>query len=793
MGMAAMELNGGYTMYVGECAHYGECRQSNSPLADMVWLDEWVQKIGGPARVVAVILPAQGHNIQHLVVSKIPHAERFMIPKSSFDIAQGHHMLQKLHHMIDQRLHYQQDACMYHGAVHALRITAETEFGLPHANPIIVIKDIESSTYMTLIHEDCLNMLNVFSGLSVARGSKPIPCLFQRMSKFCVTKGGKRLLRSNLMQPPRDLTLISKRQDCVEQMIEDHDGMLAVQSALSGLSDTANGADGLLKIMCMDTGRGTSSQKIAMLTSGLMDMKRFCDGLVLLKDALRSFHSDLFESCRSVLNDQVSDTVNETLESLFDESIVEAVMTDSKKTPFMAKTQQIFALKSGCQLLDAHRNRFTVATEQVHDLASMLRRTYPTECASLSVKYSWARGFFFLMKSRGSESRSSSWMGEEHGDGAVALPTGSGLVCLSDNGKTIQATCEELNALNMRIHDSSNECLKITEEILRERCGSVVSAHLEWIVSLQDIIGEIDMLAAMAMFCSQNDGYTKPILTQHGPLIIQQGRHPVFEDVVDDFICNDTYLADECSVQIVSGPNMAGKSTFLKQNGILVILAQIGSFVPASFMCLTPFKNISMIKENPLQHQGSMFNGQMIQVARTIPTLSNKTLVLVDELCDCSSSSDSIALSWAIIETLVCSGSKALIATHVDSLGNLSLLYPNCCSLRIKFFDSEEQQQENRKICPGAIEASEHYGIALAEKMGFPEEVVQDARQISDRVMANVSGGLQVQSMPGIAQERAILKACSKIDCIRELYENKAINDTQVFDSLCRIKNTIVP
>lgn len=798
--MAAMDLHEGYTMCVAECAHAGvgcqpACDDTTTytPQYDCSWLDDWVQKIGGPSRIVGVVIPEHGSS---MVSSKLPHAEHFTLPKSCFDFESGFEMIQKLENVVDRCHKYRRERCMWYGAVHALSVVAEAEFGLlPHATAVKVIKEIQSVSHMDIIHSDCLDMLNIFARIPT-RGKKWIPSLFHNMSKFCVTKGGRKLLRSNLMQPPRDVHLISKRQDCLEEMIEDDQGLLGVRSALSGLSETANGADGLLKIMSKDPEKGTSSDKIAMLTSGLIDLKKFCDSLILLKDSLNSFHSDIFECVRRKLDPQVSDAVTEMLTSLFDESIIETVTRDSKKTPFITKTQQIFALKSGCQLLDAHRNRFTVATEHVHELASTLRMSYPVECGTLSIKYSWARGFFFLIQSRNSRDPSQPYSGQEEGGGEeqpAPFPQSSGLVCLSDNGKTIQATCEELNALNMRIHDSSTTCLKITEDILRERCGSVVNAHLEWIVSLQDMIGEIDMISAMAVFCSQKDGYTRPILTHHGPLIIQQGRHPLLEDNLDAFTPNDTYLADDCSIQILSGPNMAGKSTYLKQNGILVVLAQIGSFVPSSFMCLTPFKNIAMVKENSIQRQGSTFNTQMLQVTRTIRNLCSKSLVLVDELCDSSSSSDSIALSWAIIETLVCSNAKALVATHVSSLGsNLRLLYPNCSAFRINLClsDSNETQENNRKIEPGGISDSEHYGIALAERLGFPPQVTQDARNIAEGVLANISGGLNIQSIPGLLQERAILKMCSKIDCIRELYENKAIGEDQLFETLCKIQST---
>lgn len=791
-------------MWVGECAcgHYLKRRMEidDERLVesfDIHWLDDWVQTVGGPSSVAAVVLPDHATSMQRAIASKLPDAECFKLPKSSFDREQGYEMFEKLQrHAIDRRHCRQQTGmCMYYGAVHALCVLAESEFGLAsHATAIKVVKDIENSFHMNLLDRNTLDILNIFAHIP-SGGSKAIPSLFQMMSKLCVTKVGRRLLRSNLMQPPRDVSLISKRQDCVEEMVEDYEGLSNIQSALIGLSNTTNGADGLLKIMNLDSRKGTSSQKIALITSGLIDLKIFCDSLVLLKDALRPFQSAILESFKRVVNDQGSNAVSQVLESLFDERITDYMSNGSKKMPFITKTQQIFALKSGYRLLDVHRNRFTVATERVHELASSIRASCPGSCGTLSVKYASTRGFFFSFISRRSTSDPAC---EEDGnisqEDSMPFPASSGLVCLSNNGKVIEATCEELNALNMRIHDSSRECLKITEEILHQQCGSIISDHLEWIVSLQDALAEIDMLAAIARFSSQKDDYIRPTVTRRGPFIVQDGRHPLLEDFVEHYVCNDTYMSDDCSIQILSGPNMAGKSTFLRQNAILTVLAQIGSFVPASYMCLTPFKSIFVIKENPHGGQESSFNAQMTQIRRMTRNLTRESLVLVDEIYDSSSLSGTIALSWAIIEELACSGCKAFIASHVTSLGsNFPLLYPNCTSLRINMcpLNSNNMDESDRKIQPGNTTESDHYGITLAKRLGFPEDVINDAHKIAKRVHANISGGLYVESIPGLKQEKAILKSCSTIDCIKELYENHAIGENQLYESLCRLQTTL--
>ena len=99
--------------------------------------------------------------------------------------------------------------------------------------------------------------------------------------------------------------------------------------------------------------------------------------------------------------------------------------------------------------------------------------------------------------------------------------------------------------------------------------------------------------------------------------------------------------------------------------------------------------------------------------------------------------------------------------------------------------------ESDRKIQPGNTTESDHYGIALAKRLGFPEDVINDAHKIAKRVHANISGGLYVESIPGLKQEKAILKSCSTIDCIKELYENHAIGENQLYESLCRLQTIL--
>ena len=234
-----------------------------------------------------------------------------------------------------------------------------------------------------------------------------------------------------------------------------------------------------------------------------------------------------------------------------------------------------------------------------------------------------------------------------------------------------------------------------------------------------------------------------------------------------------------------------GKSIFLKQNALCVLLAQVGALVPASFMSLTPFDGISLIKETnsakQLQQVARTIEGirSRMQTASTASCASSDTprssdrrghLVLVDEVCDVASTLPRLAFSWALVEEFLVSNTMALIATHVTSLSKLADLYPNA---RARMVDT------NRKIRDGAVREG-GYGIELARRTGFPKETIEAATRISSMILEQVSRNVHVRDYPSLARERDILKAYSRIQCLEELKERGLADD--VASSLSKIK-----
>lgn len=541
-------------------------------------------------------------------------------------------------------------------------------------------------------------------------------------------------------------------------------------------------------------GRGSGARpgpdlanKVTRLTLGFLGLKTFSESLQVLRNAVDSFRSEVFRKFKDTMDQAGGDELLELFGSLFSENLT------TQKAAFMSRSQQIFALKSGHPLLDVYRKTFCDATQGVHDLANVCKVQNPRDFANLSVRYAEQRGFFFHVPiPRG---KPNVFLENYQGDTRNALP--QGFVVLVDQGKAVQCTCDELNALNMRIATAAKDCIAITESILDEKCGYIVENVLSQLISMYDAISEIDMLAGFALLATQKQGYSRPVVTTYGPFVIQEGRHPMMEEKIEEYQSNDTWMCEDSTVQVITGPNLAGKSTFLKQNGLLVLMAQCGSFVPASFMCLTPFKNIFMLKDGVhLGNTGVSSSTQqtMKQIAHAIQHASRQSLILADEICNTSSSLYDTALCWAIAEEFLILQCKTLIATHATQLCSLSQLYPQCrcftLSARKTSQNNDNSIEYTRKLRRGRPHESERYGIALAQKLGFPPDVIETARNMASILEQQISRKVLVESLPGLHQETLAFGISSQVACIKEMFSSGDFTPEDVFESLSKIRTS---
>lgn len=259
-----------------------------------------------------------------------------------------------------------------------------------------------------------------------------------------------------------------------------------------------------------------------------------------------------------------------------------------------------------------------------------------------------------------------------------------------------------------------------------------------WRAELQfaaDAIAEIDSLYSLAV-AARKLGYVRPELVDDGSLEIRDGFHPVIAAVNPDldFIPNDVSLNNEATrLMLITGPNMAGKSTYLRQTGLIVLMAQMGSFVPAKAARIGVVDRIftRVGASDRLARGLSTFMVEMIETANILRNATPRSLVLLDEIGRGTSTFDGLSIAWAITETLhddAKRAAKTLFATHYHELTRLIEDLPHAGNFQVSVREDGKKLLFLHKIIPGACDSS--YGIHVAEMAGLPAEVVRRARRI---------------------------------------------------------------
>lgn len=249
------------------------------------------------------------------------------------------------------------------------------------------------------------------------------------------------------------------------------------------------------------------------------------------------------------------------------------------------------------------------------------------------------------------------------------------------------------------------------------------------------IIAQIDVFASLA-YVAERNRYVRPKLNEKGIIDIKNGRHPVVEKMIpnDQFIANDTYLDDKKKrISIITGPNMAGKSTYMRQTALIVLMAQIGSFVPAESANIGIVDRIftRVGASDDLASGQSTFMVEMTEVANILRNATSKSLLILDEIGRGTSTFDGLSIAWAVVEHISNKrllGAKTLFATHYHELteleGKLDSVNNYCIAVKEKGDDIVFL----RKIVPGGADKS--YGIQVAKLAGVPDSVISRAKEI---------------------------------------------------------------
>lgn len=304
----------------------------------------------------------------------------------------------------------------------------------------------------------------------------------------------------------------------------------------------------------------------------------------------------------------------------------------------------------------------------------------------------------------------------------------------------------ELKEIEEKILNAEEKIKAIEYEIFTEIRGAVYK-NINRIQEVAHIVANVDVYAALAETASQN-GYVKPNINNENRLEIKNGRHPVVENIVgiENFVPNDTYLkTGENTINIITGPNMSGKSTYMRQTAIIALMAHIGSFVPAEYADIPIMDRIftRVGASDDLSQGQSTFMVEMNEVSMILKNATDKSLVILDEIGRGTSTYDGISLAWSIVEyiqkNIKC---KTLFATHYHELTDLEDEFDEVKNYSIGVKEDGSDVIFLRKIIPQAADKS--YGIYVAKLAKLPDEVINRSAEILSDLEKNHVSNMSV-------------------------------------------------
>ncbi len=548
------------------------------------------------------------------------------------------------------------------------------------------------------------------------------------------TAMGARLLRKWVEQPLINSADINKRLDAVEELKDDFFKREEIKDVLSTMHDFE-------RIM------GRIVYKTANARE-LVNLKNSIENLPQLKKILENSKSGYMKEIYSELD---------TLEDIF--ALIDKAIVDDP--PFSVREGGM--IKEGYSseadsLLQAKRR----GSDWISDMEKQEREK--TGIKNLRINYNRVFGYYIEV-------------------------TKSYLDLVPENymRKQTLANCEryttkELNDLADLILGSSDRLIDLEYNIfcdVREKVASQVN-RIQYTAYITAVCDAIQSLAETA----QAQDYVKPVVDDGEVIDIKDGRHPSVEKMSDGaFIANDVYLDNEDNrLLIITGPNMAGKSTYMRQNAIITILAQIGSFVPASSahigVCDRIFTRVGA--SDDLASGQSTFMVEMTEVANILNNATSKSLIILDEIGRGTSTFDGLSIAWAVMEYIADKkqiGAKTLFATHYHELTELEGKLPGVKNYCITVKEEGEDIIFLRKIKRGGADHS--YGIQVARLAGLPNKVIKRSTAILKKLNA-ADIAKKTRKLADEAKEAAEEEAV-QIDMFN-IKENQIIDDINKID-----------
>ena len=510
------------------------------------------------------------------------------------------------------------------------------------------------------------------------------------------TAMGARALRSMIEQPLINKEDILKRQAGIEECNNRAIDREEIREYLNPVYD-------LERIMT----------KISCKSANPRDLIAFRNSLEMLphiKKLIGTMESDLFAECFANLDDLAD------IYSLISSAIVE-------EPPITIREAGI--IKEGfSKEADELRRAKTEGKEWLAQLEA--REKEATGIKNLKVKYNKVFGYYLEVTNSFKNLVPADWVRKQTITNAERYTT------------------DELKKLEDVILGAEDKLCSLEYDLFNEVRDNI-AAEVRRIKSTARAIAEIDVYTALSVVAQQYN-YVKPAINEKGIIDIKNGRHPVVEKMIrnDMFVANNTYLDNAKNrISIITGPNMAGKSTYMRQTALIVLMAQIGSFVPAQEANIGIVDRIftRVGASDDLASGQSTFMVEMTEVANILRNATPKSLLILDEIGRGTSTFDGLSIAWAVVEYIANTkllGAKTLFATHYHELTELEGTLDGVNNYCIAVKENGDDIVFLRKIIKGGADKS--YGIQVAKLAGVPDTVIERAKElVADLSDADIS------------------------------------------------------
>lgn len=391
--------------------------------------------------------------------------------------------------------------------------------------------------------------------------------------------------------------------------------------------------------------------------------------------------------------------------------------------PSELRNQRVFAIRVGVNgFLDVARTTYKEINQDVHDMTTELGEEHQL---SIDLKFDPARHYFLRIAASEFDDR----------------PMPDVLVNVVPRKHFLECQTLDLMKMNQKIRDAHNEVISMSDRSIQELIEAVRS-RIHPLFKISEAIGFLDMLAAFTQLATA-ENYVKPELTQ--ALAIKAGRHPIREKAqagTNRWIPNDVYATEQNRFQIITGCNMSGKSTYIRSIALVAVMAQAGSFVPASYASFPLFRQLfaRVSTDSTVEANVSTFAAEMRDIAHILRNIAPNSLVIIDELGRGTSTNDGLAIAIAIAEALVESKAFVWFVTHFRDLPRILAERAGVVNLHLSVnFSTEDndptttRMKMTYKVSDGPIPPSnQYYGIALAKAVNLPSRVTEVATIVSE-------------------------------------------------------------